>query len=46
VGTIVGSVTGAIGSFAGVYFAWKSYKLKKEEKKKDTSEGQPKAVGT
>jgi hypothetical protein len=42
----VGSITGAIGSFAGVYFAYKTYKIKKEEKKaKEESEGQGQVVG-
>lgn len=45
VGSIVGSITGAIGSFAGVYFGWKSYKIRKEEKKDKEAEGQGHVIG-
>jgi hypothetical protein len=45
VGSIVGSITGAIGSIVGIYFAYKSYSIKKEEKKEKASSGsQPQAV--
>ena len=45
VGSIVASITGAIGSFAGVYFGYKTYKMKKEEQKTKDSEGQGQVVG-